>query len=160
MSRFNKGTQLGDLILEKSLKSFGGCRSAVVDKNGDPIIGEKVLKKAKELGIPIKVVETDGSVLVVVKRTDLTASSRKSKEIEFIDNLSSEQGLSWNNEYILETMNTEWGFDPRNYGVKMSLDKELSIEDFFTEVENQKGKQKASNESVVGYQPSLFDDII
>ena len=155
MKRFNQGTDLGQKIIECSLKKFGACRSVVVDKNGDTIIGDKVLQKAKELGIPVLEIETDGSVLVVVKRTDLDANSKKAKEIGFVDNLSSEKGLKWNNDYILETMNTEWGFDPRNYGVEMSLEKEFNIEDFFKEIKDKPVKQ----EQVTITQATLFDEM-
>jgi len=72
--------------VEQSLKELGAGRSIVVDRNGVIIGGNAVYEKAKELGIPIKEVETDGSELVVVRRVDLDTDDPRRKALALADN--------------------------------------------------------------------------
>lgn len=152
---FNRGTDIGAKILESSLRRLGCCRSVVVDRDGEVLVGAKVLSKCRELGIPIIEVESDGSSLVVVRRTDVSASTKKGVEISFVDNLSSERGLDWDNENILHAMNTYFGFDPRSYGVEMSLDKDFNVEDFFDELK----KKPVKKDVELFTQTTIFDDL-
>jgi len=71
----NLGTRRGKEMLEHSLSQYGAGRSIVVDKGGVILVGNKTTKVAEELGIPIRVVQTDGKELVVVQRTDLDLMS-------------------------------------------------------------------------------------
>ena len=43
---FNKHTQKGTKLLEKSLRKFGGARSIVIDKNNKIIAGNGVVEMA------------------------------------------------------------------------------------------------------------------
>jgi hypothetical protein len=45
--------------------------------------------------MPVQIVETDGTTLVVVKRTDLSLDDPKARELAIADNRSSEVGLDW-----------------------------------------------------------------
>lgn len=68
----NRGTERGDLMLERSLQKYGAGRSILVDKKGTVIAGNKTLVKAGEIGIEdVVVVQTDGSKIVAVQRMDL-----------------------------------------------------------------------------------------
>src|ERR1041384_588040 len=83
----NQGTQRGRGLLEKSLRQYGAGRSILADKNGVIIAGNKTLETAADLGLPVKVVETDGTELVVVQRTDLDLTRDKAaRELAYADN--------------------------------------------------------------------------
>ena len=58
-------------LIKKSLKELGAGRSIVIDAEGEIIAGNATYKQARELGLPVQVIETDGKRLIVVKRTDL-----------------------------------------------------------------------------------------
>src|SRR3712207_7882744 len=47
---FNKGTQFGDHLMDKSLREFGLGRSILIDKNDRIIAGNKTFEKAGEIG--------------------------------------------------------------------------------------------------------------
>ena len=67
--------------------------------------------------MPVRVIETDGSELVVVKRTDLSLDDAKARQLAIADNRSSEVGLDWDLP-TLESFRTE-----------------LALENFWTEKE-------------------------
>lgn len=72
LRNFNKGTEVGAKLLDKSFNDLGAGRSILVDKDGNIIAGNKSAEAAKNNGITdVIVVETDGTKLVAVKRTDV-----------------------------------------------------------------------------------------
>lgn len=97
----NVGTERGRALLERSVRELGAGRSIVCDKNGVVIAGNKTLDVAAELGLPIRTVETDGSELVVVQRTDLDlATDVQAKRLALFDNRVSELDLKWDAEQM------------------------------------------------------------
>ena len=97
----NKGTERGNALLEHSLRQFGAGRSAVADKNGKLIAGNKTVEKAAELGIPIRPVHTRGHELVVVVRDDLDLDEGgAARELAYADNRVGEVSLNWDTERI------------------------------------------------------------
>ena len=100
----NKGTQRGLGMVEKSLRQYGAGRSILTDKDGNVIAGNKTLEAAVNAGFEnIRVVETDGSELVVVKRTDIKADSKRGRELAIADNRTAEVGLDWDAD-VLESL--------------------------------------------------------
>lgn len=92
----NRGTERGRALLEHSLRQYGAGRSVLADKHGALIAGNKTVEVAAELGLPIRVVETDGHELVVVQRNDLDLSSdRAARELAYVDNRAGELSLDW-----------------------------------------------------------------
>ena len=77
-------------LIKKSLEELGAGRSIVVDKEGEIIGGNGVYEQAKNLNMPIKMVETDGTELVVVKRVDLATADEKRKKLAIMDNSTSD----------------------------------------------------------------------
>ena len=67
----NKGTDKGRALVAQSLLECGAGRSILADKDGTVIAGNKTLEAARKLGLPVRVVESTGEELVVVRRTDL-----------------------------------------------------------------------------------------
>lgn len=92
----NKGTERGLGLLDTSLRRYGAGRSILADKNGRVIAGNKTLERAAELGLGVRVVETDGNELVVVQRTDLDLKRDKAaRELAIADNRVAEIDLEW-----------------------------------------------------------------
>lgn len=152
------GTEMGSEILSHSIDRFGCTRSIVVDKNDDVICGKKVLKAAIKAGIKkVRFIETTGDELVVVKRVDVDANSRKGYEISLVDNLCSQEGLNWDIENLKKVMNTYFGFDPRFWSSSISWLEELEINDFFTELEAEKKQTQRVKTVEIVNQTSLFD---
>jgi hypothetical protein len=99
----NKGTERGRYMVEASLRETGAGRSILLDKDGRIIAGNKTFEAASDIGLPVRVVETDGTELVAVKRTDLdldddTGTARK---LAYYDNRSAQVGLDWDAEQML-----------------------------------------------------------
>src|SRR4051812_20253992 len=67
----NRGTPRGREALARSLREYGPARSVVIDRNGRIIAGHKTVQQATALGIPLRVVNTDGQHLIAVQRDDL-----------------------------------------------------------------------------------------
>lgn len=115
----NKGTQRGRGLLEKSLRKLGAGRSILTDRDGNVIAGNKTLEGAAEIGLPVRIIETDGRELVVVKRTDLdlySESDKRGRELAYVDNKVAELDLAWDVDQIAADMSAgvelgEWGFD-------------------------------------------------
>lgn len=101
----NKGTERGKKMLDKSVADLGAGRSIVVDKNGLVIAGNKTRQAMVETGISDAiVVETDGTQLVVVKRTDMDLSDKKgnARKLAYADNRVGQIDLEWNADVIIE----------------------------------------------------------
>ena len=99
----NKGTERGRYMVEASLRETGAGRSILLDKDGRIIAGNKTFEAASDIGLPVRVVETDGTELVAVKRTDLdldddTGTARK---LAYYDNRAAQVGLDWDAEQML-----------------------------------------------------------
>jgi hypothetical protein len=100
----NKGTKRGADAVTRSLRDFGAGRSVLVDRNGNVLAGNQTVKAAGAAGIDQNVilVETDGSQLVVVKRTDLDLDDPKARALAIADNRAAELGLEWDPANLAE----------------------------------------------------------
>lgn len=77
-------------LINKSLKECGAGRSIVIDNEDNIIAGNGIYEQAQKLGLKTKIIETDGSELVVVKRTDLATEDEKRKQLAIMDNSTSD----------------------------------------------------------------------
>ena len=75
-------------LIAKSLDECGAGRSIVVDDDGEIIAGNGIYEAWGNR--PIKIVESDGSELVVVHRTDLKRSDFKRDKLAIMDNTTSD----------------------------------------------------------------------
>ena len=103
----NKGTDRGRAMVAKSLEECGAGRSILADRDGTVIAGNKTLEAARKLGLPVRVIETDGEELVVVRRTDLSIGEEKGRRLAYLDNKASEIGLDWDMEQALADLAAE-----------------------------------------------------
>lgn len=92
----NRGTARGREALAKSLQEYGPGRGVLFDRRGTIIAGNKTVEAAKRLNIPLRVVKTDGDVLVAVQRVDLDlATDTRAKQLAIADNRVGEIDLEW-----------------------------------------------------------------
>ena len=92
---FNKGTEAGQKLMEKSFKELGAGRSILVERDGRIISGNKSQKAAMAAGIQkVRVIETTGDELIAVKRTDLSLDSKEGREMAYADNLTTQVNLA------------------------------------------------------------------
>lgn len=73
-------------LIEKSLKECGAGRSIIIDSENEIIAGNGIYEQAKKLGIPVRVIESDGKELIAVKRTDLATADDKRTKLAILDN--------------------------------------------------------------------------
>ncbi len=99
----NRGTQRGRGLLEQSLREYGAGRSVLADKHGTLIAGNKTHEVATGIGLPVRIIETDGNELVVVQRTDLDLSTdRAAIELGIADNRVGQVSLEWDTLMLAE----------------------------------------------------------
>ena len=113
----NLGTERGMSLLETSLAQFGAGRSILVDKHGKIIAGNKTAETAGSLGMDdVIVVETDGTKVVAVQRTDLDLDNDiKARELAYADNRISELDLNWDLEKLQKDLAE--GIDLEGHGL-------------------------------------------
>ena len=104
---FNKGTDEGGKLMERSFKEMGAGRSVLIDKHGKIIAGNKSQKAAIAAGIKrVRVIETTGDELIAVKRTDVELESEQGRKMALLDNLTTQVNLAWD-ETELQTVQTD-----------------------------------------------------
>jgi hypothetical protein len=113
---FNKHTEYGMSLLEKSLRQNGAGRSILVDKDDNIIAGNGIVEAAVNAGITkTKVVEVTGDELVVVKRTDLELDSKQGREMALADNATAAADLQWDYEMMRKELDEKM---LKDYGIK------------------------------------------
>ena len=97
----NKGTARGREALAMSLQEYGPGRGVLIDRHGTIIAGNKTVEEAKRLNIPLRVVKTDGDVLVAVQREDLDLKTdTRAKQLAIADNRIGQLDLEWDVEML------------------------------------------------------------
>ena len=105
---FHKHTPRGMSLLDKSLNQFGAGRSILVDKDNNIIAGNGIVEAAANAGITkTKVIETDGTELVVVKRKDVELNSDQGREMALADNATAAADLEWDGDNIGELFDVD-----------------------------------------------------
>jgi site-specific DNA-methyltransferase (adenine-specific) len=100
-------------LIKKSVTEVGLGRSVVIDNDNEIICGNGLVSTLDK-DTKVKVVETDGSELVVVKRTDLKTDDAKRKQLAIMDNSASDSS-EFDFELLQEDFDTntleDWGID-------------------------------------------------
>ena len=122
---FNKHTEYGMSLLEKSLRELGAGRSILLDKDNNIIAGNGIVEAAGSVGLEnVKIVETTGDEIVAVKRTDMTIDSKEGREMALADNATANADLSWDKENILGE-SEKFGIDINKWDVDIKWNEEL-----------------------------------
>ena len=152
----NKGTERGQQLIEKSLREFGAGRSVLIDKNNRIIAGNKTHENAQLAGLDdVIIVETDGTKLVAVKRTDVDLDTKKGREMALADNATVKVDLQWDTEE-LNAVAEDFGIDADEWDVETELEinepkekPEVNIEYSYkieVELPNESEQEKLYNE--------------
>ena len=114
---FNKGNEQGQELMERSFKEMGAGRSILIDRNGHIIAGNKSQKAAIAAGIKkVRVIETTGDELVAVKRTDVDIDSAEGRKLAYLDNLTTQVNLTWDETELEAVQADVEGFDIADFG--------------------------------------------
>lgn len=109
---YRKHSKKNKELIKKSLEELGAGRSVVIDADDTLVAGNGVYEQAQKLKMPVRVVETDGSELVVVKRTDIHTKDEKRRKLALADNVASDLSEFDNKllaiDFDVPTLN-DWG---------------------------------------------------
>jgi len=120
-------------IIRRSLENCGAGRSVLMDNDNVLIAGNGVFEQAKELGLKVRIIESDGTELIAIKRTDLSTEDDRRKALALADNYSSDTSF-FDIELVLEDFSAEeldlWEFsiDANDLNEFAPLPKELTAE--------------------------------
>lgn len=92
-NNYRKHSDTNKARIKKSIDEAGLGRSVVVDADGVLIAGNGV-QQVVDPETPVRVIETDGTELVVVKRTDLHTDDPRRKTLALADNATSDD-VEW-----------------------------------------------------------------
>lgn len=126
---FNLGSELGKELLEKSFRELGAGRSVLVDKDNRLIGGNKAQQAAIAAGIKkVRVIDTNGTELVAVRRTDVTLDSKQGRDLALADNSTAAANLRWDEDAI-KAAQEQWNVDAEGWGVKFDKVLGSDVED-------------------------------
>ena len=113
-NNYRKHSDTNKARIKKSIDEAGLGRSVVIDADGVLVAGNGV-QQVIDKDTPVRVVETDGTELVVVKRTDLHTGDPRRKTLALADNATSDD-VAWDFEAIeadgwTEDEAGEWGVE-------------------------------------------------
>lgn len=125
---YNLGNEAGNAMIEKSLRNLGAGRSILIDKNNRIIAGNKTVENAAAIGLEnLQIVESDGTKIIAVKRTDIDLDSKKGRELALADNATSKANIVWNHENLKD----DWGDDElKGWGIEGETG--IEDDDFYT----------------------------
>ena len=121
---FNKHTEYGMSLIEKSIRNNGAGRSILIDKNNRIIAGNGVTEIAGQIGLDdVQIVESDGTKIIAVKRTDIDLDSKQGREMALADNATASADLQWDEEQI-QFAEEEFGMVADEWGVNLDFETE------------------------------------
>lgn len=124
-------------LIKKSVNKVGFGRSVVIDNENEIICGNGVVSTLDK-NTPIKVIETDGSELVVVKRTDLSTEDKKRKQLAIMDNSTSDTS-----EFDIALLQADFdSSELQDLGVPSFEALDIDADSFFEDIEEKEKKPK------------------
>lgn len=97
-------------VIEKSLTELGAGRSIVIDNENFVVAGNGVYEQAEKLGIKTRIIESDGTELVVIKRTDLKYDDENRRKLAIADNSAADLS-EMNFTELTEAEVVEWSIN-------------------------------------------------
>ena len=114
---FNRGTEQGQQLIERSFRECGAGRSVFIDKDNRLVGGNKAQKGFKAAGKKrVVIVDSDPDTLVAVRRKDVSLDSAEGRRMALLDNLTTQVNLAWDPSEIEAVSSEIDGFDPSDYG--------------------------------------------
>lgn len=117
---FNRHTEFGMSLLEKSLRNNGAGRSILIDKNNRIIGGNGVVEVAGQIDMEdVIIVPSDGTKIIAVKREDIDLDSKQGREMALADNATASADLQWDTENLEQAV-AEFGIEAKDWGVHLA----------------------------------------
>lgn len=92
-------------MIADGLQEVGFGRSVLIDKDNNILAGNGTIEAAAQVGITkVRVIETDGTEVIAVKRINLT--KKQAERLKVIDNRAGEMS-SWNTETLKEMLHED-----------------------------------------------------
>ena len=131
---FNKGTEEGAQLIERSFKDYGAGRSVFIDRNNRLVGGNKAQKGFKGAGFrKVVIVDSDADTLVAVRRKDVDLDSKEGRDMALLDNLTTQKNLAWDEVELQQVGANVEGFDVGDFGVSAEDLAEVSDIMFYNE---------------------------
>ena len=109
---FNKGNEQGAQLLERSFRECGAGRSVLIDKDNRLVGGNKAQKGFKAAGKKkVIIVDSDADTLVAVRRKDVSLDSAEGRKMAYLDNLTTQVNLTWDETELQAVQADVEGFD-------------------------------------------------
>src|SRR5690349_21180276 len=91
---FNKGSEKGNRLLEKSLQKFGFREAATLDKNGVLIGGNKRTAKAGEIGLEeVEIIKADPNKVYALQFDDIDIDTPEGRELALALNQTAKENI-------------------------------------------------------------------
>ena len=146
---FNKGTEQGQQLIERSFRECGAGRSVFIDKDNRLVGGNKAQKGFKAAGKKrVVIVDSDPDTLVAVRRKDVSLDSAEGRRMALLDNLTTQVNLAWDPSEIEAVSSEIDGFDPSDYGFDPSQLEVAGMGDDETEDEAIERKRREFEEKM------------
>ena len=146
-NNYRKHSDTNKARIKKSIDEAGLGRSVVIDADGVLVAGNGV-QQVIDKDTPVRVVETDGTELVVVKRTDLHTGDPRRKTLALADNATADD-VEWDFDAVLGEFDVEelqdWGVMD---DVTSSEQEGVSLEDLGIETVSNKGESKSGMSAI------------
>lgn len=126
-------------LIHKSLVECGAGRSVLADRDNVLIAGNGVYEEAQKLGLKVRIVESDGTELIVIKRKDLSTEDEKRKLLALADNHTSDTSR-FNFSAIVEDIGLDMLGD---WDMNIPFDNiPTDIDSFFVGTDKRRNKRK------------------
>lgn len=134
---YRKHNQRNLDLIKKSVTEVGLGRSVVIDNENEIVCGNGLVSTLDK-NTPIKVIETDGSELVVVKRTDLQTADEKRKQLAVMDNSTSDSS-----EFDFELLKEDFDIKTlQEWEIPAFETPDIDIDSFFENIEEKPKEPK------------------
>ena len=119
---FNKGNEQGAQLLERSFRECGAGRSVLIDKDNRLVGGNKAQKGFKAAGKKkVIIVDSDADTLVAVRRKDVSLDSAEGRKMAYLDNLTTQVNLTWDETELQAVQADVEGFDIADFGIDLGF---------------------------------------
>jgi site-specific DNA-methyltransferase (adenine-specific) len=108
--------------LERSFRECGAGRSVLIDKDNRLVGGNKAQKGFKAAGKKkVIIVDSDADTLVAVRRKDVSLDSAEGRKMAYLDNLTTQVNLTWDETELQAVQADVEGFDVADFGVDLGF---------------------------------------
>ena len=157
---FNKGNEQGAQLLERSFRECGAGRSVLIDKDNRLVGGNKAQKGFKAAGKKkVIIVDSDADTLVAVRRKDVSLDSAEGRKMAYLDNLTTQVNLTWDQTELEAVQADVEGFDIADFGFDIEDLPQVTFptgDDVHTNSSNSDNEESDNDEDETDEEKGLF----